>query len=171
MYRDILSCYMSDLHWRHQELKNIDPTSEVNMLPLSHMYMGAKVALLLTTAEYKERRVDMQYFLKKVQDFYIEATCQIKQRFPIGDPLINMFQVLDPNASHSTFPSLVPPASSFPNINPKVTYRNLITNGVNLCWMSSLLKQRTWSQKSFGAGFFKLKMVQVLLSFQHYVIL
>ena len=57
-----------------QELKDIDPTSEVNMLPLSHMYMGAKVALLLTTAEYKER-VDVQYFLKKVQDFYIEATC------------------------------------------------------------------------------------------------
>lgn len=107
MYRDILSCYMSDVYWRHQELKDIDPTSEVNMLPLSRMYMGAKVALLLTTAEYKERRVDVQYFLKKVQEFYIEATCQIKQRFPIGDPLIDMFQVLDPNASHSTFPSLV----------------------------------------------------------------
>ena len=67
IYRDILSCYMSDVYWRHQELKDIDPTSEVNMLPLSRMYMGAKVAILLTTAEYKERRVDMQYFFKKVQ--------------------------------------------------------------------------------------------------------
>ena len=75
--------------------------------------MGAKVTLLLTTPDYA---TDVQYFLRKVQELYLEAALQIKARFPIGNPLIEMFEVLDPNASHSKFPSLVPLAASFPNI-------------------------------------------------------
>ena len=88
------------------------------MLLLSRMHIGAKVALLLTTAEYKERRVDMQYFLRKCKSFTLKLPSK-SNRFPIGDPLIDMFQVLVPNASHSTFPSLVPLASSFPNVIPE----------------------------------------------------
>ena len=80
-----------------------------------HVY-GAKVTLLLTTPDYLQRATDVQYVLRKVQEFYIEAALQIKARFPIGDALIEMFEVLDPNASHSKFPSLVPLAASFPNI-------------------------------------------------------
>ncbi len=68
------------------------------------MYMGAKVTLLLTTAEYKNKSamfMDLQYFLKKVQEFYIEAASQIQKKFLIGDPLIKMFEVLDPNTSQA----------------------------------------------------------------------
>ena len=79
------------------------------------MYMGAKIILLLTTPEYKQHSVEVRYFLEKVQEFYIEAACQVKRRFPIGDPMIEMFEVLDPNTSHSKFPSK---AASFPNLIP-----------------------------------------------------
>ena len=50
-----------------------------------------------------------------MQEFYIEASSQIKRRFPIGDLTIKLLQVIDPNASHSEFPSLVPLATRFPN--------------------------------------------------------
>ena len=61
---------------------------------------------------------DVQYFLRKVQEFYIEAASQTKNRFPIGDPKIKLLQVIDPNA---VFPSLVPLATRFPNLNLKAS--------------------------------------------------
>ena len=54
-------------------------------------------------------------FLRRVQEFYIEAASQIKNQFPIGDPTIKLLQVIDPNAE---FPSLVPLATRFPNFLP-----------------------------------------------------
>ena len=52
------------------------------------MYMGARISLLLATQEYFQRASDVQYFLKRVQEFYIEAASQIKKRFPINAPEI-----------------------------------------------------------------------------------
>ena len=82
--------------------------------------MGAKVTFLLTTAEYTQwiRAPDVQHFLKKVREFHIEAACQIKNRFLIGDPVVEM-PVIEPNVSHAKFPSLVPLAARFPNIVPQ----------------------------------------------------
>ena len=57
--------------------------------------------------------------------FFIEAALEIQKRFPIGDPVIEMLQVLDPNASHAKFPSLVPLASRFPNLIPISKLRQL----------------------------------------------
>ena len=76
------------------------------------MYMGAKIALCLQTQEYRQKAPDVQHFLKCVQQFYIEAASQIWNRFPIGDPIIEMLQVLDPAVSRSKFPSMVPLAAN-----------------------------------------------------------
>ena len=117
IYREFLSCYMSEAYWKQTPLKDIHPTSQVNLLPLPKMYMGAMVTLSLAKEEYKLlRSTDIHHFLKCVQEFFIEAPSQLKHRFPIGDPIIEMLQVLDPCVSHSKFPSLVPLASSFPNL-------------------------------------------------------
>ena len=56
--------------------------------------------------------------LRRAQDFFIEAALEIRKHFQIRDPVIEMLQVLDPNASHAKFPSLVPLASRFPNLIP-----------------------------------------------------
>ena len=85
---------------------------------MTSMYMGTKIALCLASEEYQNRAPDVQNFLRKVQEFYIEAASQIKHRFPIGDPTIKLLQVIDPNAGHSEFPSLVPLATRFPNFLP-----------------------------------------------------
>ena len=71
---------MSEGYWRHIPLKDIDPTSQVNLLPLTGMYMGAKIACLLASLEYQQvqRALDVRYFLNKVQEFYIEAWQQFK---------------------------------------------------------------------------------------------
>ena len=124
-YRELLSCYLTEAYWKSVSLKDIDPTSRVNFLPLPRMYMGAKITLCLPKDEYKQRPADVQYFLKSVQEFYIEAASQVKKRFPIGDPIVEMLQVLDPAASHAKFPSLVPLASNFPNIIPMAQLQTL----------------------------------------------
>ena len=57
------------------------------------------------------------YFLGCVQKFYIEGACQIKKRFPLDAPEIEMLEALDPSSdSQSKFPSLVPLCSRFPNL-------------------------------------------------------
>ena len=94
-----------------------NPNPQVNLLPLPKMYMGAMVMFSLANEEYKLlRSTDIHLFLKCVQELFIEAPSQLKQRFSIGDPIIEMLQVLDPCVSCSKFLSLVPLASSFPNL-------------------------------------------------------
>ena len=64
-------------------------------------------------------------FWKKVREFYVEAVCQIKKRFPIGDPVIEMLEDLDPDTNRAKFPSLVPLAVRFPNIVPEAKLQTL----------------------------------------------
>ena len=115
---------MHEACWRHT-LQEIDPNSHVNFLPLTTMYMGAKVTLCLSTPEYRQRGPDVQHSLRRAQDFFIEAALEIRKRFPIGDPVIEMLQVLGPDVSHSKFPSLVPLASTFPNLIPSSKLQQL----------------------------------------------
>ena len=119
VYRELLSCCLVEAYWKSVPLKDVDPASQVNFLPLPRMYMGAKIALCLMQKEYKQRPSDLQHFLKCVQEFYIEAASQIKNRFPTGDPIIEMLQVLNPAVSHVKFCSLVPLAINFPNTIPE----------------------------------------------------
>lgn len=74
--------------------------------------------LSLPSHEHQSQAPGVQYFLKCVQEFYIEAATQIKKCFSIGDPIIKMLQVLDPNVKHSRFTSLVPLAKRFPKFLP-----------------------------------------------------
>ena len=90
VYQELISCYLLEAYWRSVSLKDVDRASQVNFQPLPRMYMGAKIELCLMQEEYKQRPSDLQHFLKCVQEFYIEAASQIKNRFPIGDPIIEM---------------------------------------------------------------------------------
>ena len=87
VYQELLSCYMIESSWKYKKLTDINPQSEVNFLPLTNMYIRVKLSLLLTTSEYTQRAraPDVQHFLKKICEFYIEAASQIKKRFPIGN--------------------------------------------------------------------------------------
>ena len=80
------------------------------------------MSLLLTTTEYTQRARahDVQHFLEKVREFYIEAGCQIKKRFHIGYTVIEMLEVVDPNITRAKFPSLVPLAVRFSNLVSEV---------------------------------------------------
>ena len=119
-------------------LKDVNPASQVNFLPLSSMYMGAKIALhvCLSKEEYRQRAPDVQYFLKCVQGFYIEAASQIRNRFPTGDLIIEMLQVFNPAASHAKFPSLVPLAANFPNIVSESQLQTLDNQSRRLAFIS-----------------------------------
>lgn len=46
------------------------------------------------------------------------AAIQIRKRYPLGDTTMKMLQVLDPNVSLASFPSLVPLVLRFPSILP-----------------------------------------------------
>lgn len=120
IYKDFLSC------WQHTALKDINPASQLNFLPLTAMYMGTY------EAEDRQRAPDVQHFLKKVQEFYIESAIQIKKRFPIGDNILEMLQVLDPNVSYTKFPSLIPLAIRFPNLMPEGKLQQLDNHWRNL---------------------------------------
>lgn len=143
---------MKEAYWRHTLLRDIDPTSQVNHLPLTSMYMGAKITCLLISPEYQQpqRTGDIKYFLSKVQEFYIEAAIQ---RFPVGDPLIEMFEILDHNTPniHSKYPSFAPLAAFFPNLVPDTQLQVLDNEWrqINLCDLST----RIWILNNIGELF------------------
>ena len=128
IYKEFLSCYLKEPYWKLTPLEDIDPSSQVNMLPLTGMYMGTKVALCLPSHEYQNKGPDVHYFLKRVQEFYIEACTQIKRRFPIGDPIIKMLQVLKPDVKHSDLCLLLKDFQTFYHIQKS---NCLMMNGID----------------------------------------
>ena len=73
-YTKFSSCYLKEAYWKHTPHQDINPCSHVNVLPLAGINMGTKVALCLPSHEYQNRALNVQYFLKHVQELYIETT-------------------------------------------------------------------------------------------------
>ena len=117
LYKSLLSCYLTNAYIKSQPLARLDPTSKDHMLPLTNMYMGHSVANSLAKPEILTMREDVRGFLEHCQLFYIEAALQVKQRFPIVDPVISSLSVLDPDALSTTQCStILDVASKFPNV-------------------------------------------------------
>ena len=86
------------------------------MLPLHSIYLGVNVAAELVKPEVLGKRDLVEDFLTRSRDFLATAAVQIKQRFPLNDPVIGQLQVLNPSCSHEEYPTLVPLALRFPNL-------------------------------------------------------
>ena len=87
------------------------------MLPLFSMSMGKDVSNFLTKPEIINMKREVMGFLEHVQLFYVEAATQIKQRFPIDDPIIKCLGFLNPDTLHSTkVADVLQIASKFPNV-------------------------------------------------------
>ena len=91
---------MHEAYWRHTPLREVNISSYVDFLPLTFMYVGAKVTLCLSALEYGQRGPDIQRVLKHAQDFLIEIF-PLRKHFPIVDPIIQMLQVIDPEVRRS----------------------------------------------------------------------
>ena len=61
IFKEFLSFYLKEAYWKQTPLQNIDPASTVNLLPMTSMYMGTKIALCLTSEEYQNRAPDVQF--------------------------------------------------------------------------------------------------------------
>ena len=117
LYKSLLSCYLTNVYIRSQPLAALNPTSRDNMLPLTNMYMGHSVANSLAKPEILTMREAVIGFLEHCQLFYVEATLQVKKRFPIDDPVIASLSILDPDAIATTqCTAIVDIASKFPSI-------------------------------------------------------
>ena len=91
----------------------------------------------------------MQYFLKRVQEFYIEACTQIKKCF---DPVMKMLQVLDPDVKHSEFLSLVALAKRFSNFYQIQKSNCLMMSDIDWQLFHCHSNKKTWNQSNFGKG-------------------
>ena len=116
LYRDLLSCYMSNSYIRPRPVGDINPNSVEFMLPLNAMYLGVDVMKELSTPKIKGRPDLVRIFLERCRDFFVTAAMEIRQRFPLDDPVIKSLKILDPSFSHTEFPSLVSVAVRFPNL-------------------------------------------------------
>ena len=64
--------------------------------------MSEDVSNFLTKPEIVNMKREVMGFLEHVQLFYVKATAQIKQRFPIDDSIIKSLGFLNPDTLHST---------------------------------------------------------------------
>ena len=116
-YKAFLSCYMSTTYLQSRPINDVDPTSSSHMLPLFSMSMGEDVSNFLTKPEIVNMKREVMGFLEHVRLFYVEAATQIKQRFPIDDPIIKSLGFLNPDTLHSTkVADVLQIASKFPNV-------------------------------------------------------
>ena len=93
---------MTDTYIRSTIIDKIDPTSRVHMLPLTSISLGHTVANLLVKPEILAMVAEVRDFLEHCQSFLIEAAVQVKNRFPIGDPILSSLGFLDPLALSAT---------------------------------------------------------------------
>jgi len=71
IFKEFLSCYLKEAYWKQTPLQNIDPASTVNLLPCNDIQVhGHKDSFMSYIGGIPP---DVQYFLWKVQEFYIEA--------------------------------------------------------------------------------------------------
>ena len=102
--RKIKTLYRTTLEYfcRHElitsnNLENFNPRDQTNWRPLELVYLGTKIHCLLNTEEY--RRVDPQTIKNvriRCREFYIKLCEEIKKRFEINDPLLQMISFFDP---------------------------------------------------------------------------
>ena len=116
-YKAFLSCYLSPTYIRSVSLDNLDPASVPNFLPLTSISMGKDVSLFLAQPDIYHLKDDIKGFLEHVQSFYVEASLQIKKRFPINDEVLKSLLFLNPATVNSTSSQEVSTiAARFPNI-------------------------------------------------------
>ena len=72
------------------------------MVSLTATSMGHLVASSLAKPDILARKAKVKGFLEHCQLFFIEAAVQVKQRFPISDPILSSLTFLDPSAVSST---------------------------------------------------------------------
>ncbi len=114
LYKSLLSCYMTNTYIRSTSIDKLDPTSKHHMLPLTSISLGHTVSSILAKPEILAMRAEVKGFLEHCQNFLIEAATQVKDRFPISNPILSSLGFLDPLALSSTQCSAV--IGKFPNI-------------------------------------------------------
>jgi hypothetical protein len=87
-YKAFLSCYLSPTYIRSVSLDHLDPASPSNFLPLTSISMGDDVSKFIIQPNISHLKDEIKGFLENVQSFYIEASLQIKKRFPINDEIL-----------------------------------------------------------------------------------
>lgn len=121
-YKAFLSCYLTSTYIRSTPLDSLNPSSSSHFLPLTSMNMGVQVSNLLITLSVNpspSRQLEIKGFLEHVQLFFIEASCQIRNRFPIQDDILKSLTFLNPDTVNSVSATkIVQLASKFPNIVP-----------------------------------------------------
>ena len=117
LYKSLLSCYMTNAYIRSRPISKLDPISKDHMVSLTAMSMGHLVASSLPKPDILAMKAEVKGFLEHCQLFFIEAAVQVKQRFPISDPILSSSTFLDPSAVSSTQCSaILDVVSKFPNI-------------------------------------------------------
>ena len=122
-YKVFLSCYLSPTYIGSTPLDTLEPSSASHFVPLSAMNVGTHESNLLVTLSSlnpsQSMTSEIKGFLQHIQLVFIEASQQIKQRFPIDDEILQSLTFLNPETINSTSASdIVMLGSKFPNMIP-----------------------------------------------------
>ena len=101
-----------------QDVTALDPSNNMNHLPLSQLYLGVDVARFLALEEYKAlNKDDKQHFFQRCQQFYVELCCQLKKRLPLDNEVLKQLKFLHPQTvSTGAVQSIANIASRLPNV-------------------------------------------------------
>ncbi|XP_047523967.1 uncharacterized protein LOC125062236 [Pieris napi] len=125
--RTLFDCFLKKDYLEKNNLENIDYKNPHNFLAIGDVYYGANaINTLLTDKRLTAEQIHL--FQTRCIQFFIEASDQIIQRFPIkNNPLKDLGALSPENVKKGELPSIVPLCRQFPNLMDTNNYQCIDT--------------------------------------------
>lgn len=113
VYKTLLEYYIKRQVIQEQALYEVNYKDPANFLPLEEIYLGAKIAIIMSSLSKESAYV----LRKRCLDFFIESAYQINKRFNFRDEILVNMNLINPSIIlDAKFSSIVPLAKYFPNL-------------------------------------------------------
>ncbi|KAG0420405.1 hypothetical protein HPB47_003508 [Ixodes persulcatus] len=124
--RTIMDCYLQGPYVRSTPVEDIQYKNPTYFVPLEQMYLGANVAMSLSSPSLKVSQEQVRFFKLRCLEFLIEGVGQIMQRIPFKSSALVHMDILTPKkVREGKNASIIPLAASFPRLLQEIGAQSL----------------------------------------------
>lgn len=131
--RTITDCYLKGPYVRSTPVEDMQYRNLMYFVPLEQMYLGANVAMSLSSPSLKVSQEQVRFFKLRCLVCLIEEVGQVMQRMPFKSPVLVHMNILTPKKVHEgKNASIIPLAASFPRLLQKIGAQSLDNEWLHL---------------------------------------
>lgn len=121
-----MDCYLQGPYVRSTPVEDIQYRNPTYFVPLEQMYLGANVAMSLSSPSLKVSQKQVRFFKLRCLVFLIEEVGQVMQWIPFNSPVFVNMDILTPKKVHEgKNASIIPLAVPFPRLLQEIGVQSL----------------------------------------------